>query len=247
MNSNSVSCYLSSDVSDLHHGFHSQNCYRPQRSCEGYVFTRVCQSFRSQGGELSQHALQVVSQHALQWGMCYPSMHCRWYPSMPCSRGVCSWGSLLWGLPAPRGCLLPGGCVCVDPPPKADGYCCGWYTSYWSAFLLNCYRPQRSCEGYVFTRVCQSFRSQGGELSQHALQVVSQHALQWGMCYPSMHCRWYPSMPCSRGVCSWGGLLWGLPAPRGCLLPGGCVCVDPPRKQMATVADGTHPTGVHSC
>ena len=38
--------------------------------CEGYVFTPVCQSFCSQGGVVSQHALQVsrrgvVSQHDL--------------------------------------------------------------------------------------------------------------------------------------------------------------------------------------
>ena len=63
------------------------------------------------------------------------------------------------------------------------------------------YRPQRSCEGYVFTRVCDS----------------------------------------SQGEC----LL------RGGLLPGGG-CSEGgvethPRKQMATVADGTHPTGMHSC
>ena len=58
-------------------------CYCPQRSCEGYVFTRVCDSVHR--------------------GVCYPSMHCRWHPSMPCSRspgrvcsgGVCSGGCLL--------------------------------------------------------------------------------------------------------------------------------------------------------
>ena len=37
--------------------------YRPQRSCEGYVFTGVCLSTE---GVLSQHALQVVFQHSLQ-------------------------------------------------------------------------------------------------------------------------------------------------------------------------------------
>ena len=55
------------------------------------------------------------------------------------------------------------------------------------------------------------------------------HSVHGGVCYPS---RWYPSMPCSRGeggACSGG--LWR---------PG-------PRKQTATVADGTHPTGMHSC
>ena len=45
-----------------------------------------------------------------------------------------------------------------------------------SSITLYFYRPQRSCEGYVFTGVCLS--TVGGVLSQHALQVVSQHALQ---------------------------------------------------------------------
>ena len=51
---------------------------------------------------------------------------------------------------------------------------------------------------------------------------------------------------CSRGVCSRRGLLLGgllpvgVPAPRGSVEP-------PPQKQTATVADGTHPTGIHSC
>ena len=57
-------------------------------------------------------------------------------------------------------------------------------------------------------------------VSQHALQVVSQHALQ----------------QVSRGV----------PVPGKCLLLGGLLN-PPPHQQMATVADGTHPTGMHSC
>ena len=58
-------------------------------------------------------------------------------------------------------------------------------------------------------------------------------------------------MPCSRSL---GG---GLSAPRGCLLmEGACsggvpasggAMKTPPQKQMATVADGTHTTGMHSC
>ena len=37
-----------------------------------------------------------------------------------------------------------------------------------------------------------------------------------------MHCRWYPSMPCSRGVCSWGGVPGpGGSAPGGVSFPGG--------------------------
>ena len=55
----------------------------------------------------------MVSQHDLQQGGA-------------CSRGgVCSGGS------APGG--LPGG---VETPPKADGYYCRRYASYWNAFLL---------------------------------------------------------------------------------------------------------------
>ena len=71
-----------------------------------------------------------------------------------------------------------------------------------------------------------------------------------GVCYSNMHCRWYPSMPCSRGcllpggASSWGVYFGGMPAPWG-LLPG--VHGDPHRKQMATVANGTHLTGMHSC
>ena len=106
--------------------------YRPQRSCEGYVFTRVCQSFCSQGGEV-----------------CYPSMHCRWYPSMPCSRGMCSGGCLLQGVPALGG---------VETPLKADGYCCGQYASYWNAFLLNTsFTMSTKCYENSFFKLSYSF------------------------------------------------------------------------------------------
>ena len=74
----------------------------------------------------------------------------------------------------------------------------------------------------------------GGWLSQHAL-----------------HGGGYPSMPCMGG-CLLGGGLCGL-----LLWPSGVVAfcygllvergLDPPPQQMATVANGTHPTGMHSC
>ena len=85
----------------------------------------------------------------------YPSMHCRWYPSMPCSRGVCypsmpcSRGMLSQHALQQEGCLLPGG-VCSRGVPclggfaqrvpggdPQDGHCCGWYASYWNAFLSS--------------------------------------------------------------------------------------------------------------
>ena len=66
-----------------------------------------------------------------------------------------------------------------------------------------------------------------------------------------------PGGGCSEGVCSWGCLLQGdsafgrMPASGGCLLGGsasrwGCV-ETPQKKQTATVADSTHPAGMHSC
>ena len=132
-----------------------------------------------------------------------------------------------------------------------------WHSKQWSYMITFTvfprtfnYRPQRSCEGYVFTRVCHSVHGGGGipaciaVVSQHALQqegVVSQHALQQG------------------GACSEGCLLPGGVCSGGCLLPGGLLlgvwgsapgglvvcswgwgCGTPrPRKQTATVADGT--------
>ena len=69
------------------------------------------------------------------------------------------------------------------------------------------YRPQQSCEGYVFTPVCDSVH-RGDVLSQHALQVVSQHALQQGGACSFGGCL-------LQGVCSLGGASSGESAPRG--------------------------------
>ena len=92
------------------------HCYRPQRSCEGYVFTPVCQSFCSQGG-LPQCMLgcnppepgtpppgsrQPPHQHPLE-------------QTPPRTRH-----------PPDQAPTLP-----------ADGYCCGRYASYWNAFLFQ--------------------------------------------------------------------------------------------------------------
>ena len=69
--------------------------------------------------------------------------------------GVCSQGGCL----VSGGCLLPGGawslggCLVLGGawwrPP--DGYCCGWYASYWNAFLL--------CKILLLVRICQDLDS----------------------------------------------------------------------------------------
>ena len=59
----------------------------------------------------------------------YPSMHCRWYPSMPCNMGLC-----YLSMPCSRGSAPRGA---WRPPQEADGNCCGWYASYWNAFLFE--------------------------------------------------------------------------------------------------------------
>ena len=121
--------------------------------CEGYVFTRVCQSFCSGGGEGGVPACSaggipaylaglgggVVSQHALQ-------------VSRPTPRREVE-GSGLGGLQAhTQGGLqahtlggvsrpTPSGvsqhALRQTPHPPADGYCHGCYASCWNAFLLH--------------------------------------------------------------------------------------------------------------
>ena len=72
-------------------------------------------------------------------------------------------------------------------------------------------------QGNIFIGVCQEFCSQGGCL------VPGGCLLPGGVSAPG-----------------------GVPAPRGCLVPGGCLVETPPGG-TATAADGTHPTGMHSC
>ena len=97
------------------------NIYRLQRSCEGYVFTRVCDSVHRRDAIPAYIAVGI---RACLWGVY--------------SGGVCSGGCLLWGVSAPGGACSGGHLLwgCRDPP-KADGYCCGRYASYWKAFLFH--------------------------------------------------------------------------------------------------------------
>ena len=83
--------------------------YRPQRSCEGYVFTRVCHSVR--GGVPGRG-------------------------EVPGPGGSAPGGCLLPGGCLVQGGMLRG-VVCTEADlPGRDGYCCGRYASYWIAFLL---------------------------------------------------------------------------------------------------------------
>ena len=112
---------------------------------------------------------------------------------------------------------------------------------------LSFYRPQRNCEGYVFTCVRQSFCPQEGRHPSMHCRCYPSMPCSRG-CYPSIHCRCHPSMPRSRGGVPAPG---GMPAQGGCLIqgvpaPGGCM-ETPPRKQTATVAYSMHPTGMHYC
>ena len=104
-------------------------------------------------------------------------------------------------------------------------------------FRAPFYRPQRSCEGYVFTGVCLS-TGRGGMSGRGVPGPGGCLVLE--------------------GVCAWSR---GVPAPRGCLLPGrggawsrggGGVGIPAyteadPAGETTTAADGTHPTGMHSC
>ena len=124
--------------------------------CEGYVFTRVCLSMEG-GGVVSQHALQVASQHALQVSRPTPKGELQGSgPGSPGPHpgGVEGLGGLevyTWrGAPGPHlGGCIPSHTEADLPPP--DGYCCGWYTSYWNAFLFLLKFIGRSVYNLIFT------------------------------------------------------------------------------------------------
>ena len=85
--------------------------YRPQRSCEGYVFTGVCLSTEG-------------------WG-CLPQ-YMLWYP--PRSRHPLPGQTpRSQSRHAPPGSRHPPR---ADTPPPRYGHCCGRYASYWNAFLF---------------------------------------------------------------------------------------------------------------
>ena len=110
------------------------HCYRPQRSCEGYVFTPVCHSVH-RGVCLSAcwHTTtpgadtpleQTLARPGTPPGSRHPPEQTPWDQAPPRSRHPPGPGT-------PRGVDPPG---TRHPPPSADGYCCGRYASYWNAF-----------------------------------------------------------------------------------------------------------------
>ena len=142
--------------------------YRPQRSCEGYVFTPVCDSV--DGGSVCLSACWYI--HPLEadtprgrhppgtrhfpwkqtpsWGQTPTgSRHPLWKQTPPGSRHHPWEQTPPWDQTPPdtrppwkqtpqgAGNSPPGGRQTPAPPPLGDGHCCGWYASYWNAFLFN--------------------------------------------------------------------------------------------------------------
>ena len=141
--------------------------YRPQRSWGKVMFLRVCDSVhRGRGWYPSMHCRWYPSMPCSSSPGGYPSMPCRFPGPHPGGklRGLAGGGSpgphprgklRVWpggfsrptlgggsSRPTPGGISrpTPGGSpgphpgVCGRP---TNGYCCGWYASYWNAFLLH--------------------------------------------------------------------------------------------------------------
>ena len=115
--------------------------------------------------------------------------------------------------------------------------------------IVNCfcsrnhYRPQRSCEGYVFTPVCHSVHRRGVCLSACWDTISPEQTPPWTRHTPRDQAPLEqtppppgPGSPQSRPPLGADTPREQTPLPR----PG------TPR-QTTTVADGTHPTGMHSC
>ena len=106
--------------------------------------------------------------------------------------------------------------------------------------MIYIYRPQRSCEGYVFTgMLCLS--TGGGGWSGGVPGPREGGASSWGV--PGLGVCSGGCLARGAGVCS-GGVVWSqggwYPSMYWARPP-------PPPREMATAADGTHPTAMHSC
>ena len=100
--------------------------------CEGYVFTPVCHSVhrgvclgRGLGG-LPEGGVQAQA-----LGVSRPRPRgCPGQDPGGAGPGLGQGGPG----PGPRGCVSQH--ALWQTPPPADDYCCGWYASYWNAFLF---------------------------------------------------------------------------------------------------------------
>ena len=89
------------------------------------VFAEICfmAQFHNKLGSINSNSTVCVD--TLIWGCFF----CLLPGGVPGLGGTWSGRTLVTGGAWSRG--VPGG----DPPQ--DGYCCGWYISYWKAFLFN--------------------------------------------------------------------------------------------------------------
>ena len=111
------------------------------------------------------------------------------------------------------------------------------YTKSIIAHNVASYRPQRSCEGYVFTGVCLSTGGVGVSASVHAgIPPPQADTFQSRHTPPPEQ-----TPPQSRHPQSTPP---GTDTPSRADTPRSR---HPPPRDMATAVDGTHPTGMHSC
>ena len=105
-------------------------------------------------------------------------------------------------------------------------------------FMHFFYRPQRSCEGYVFTGVCLSTRGVGVSASVHAgIPLPKSRHPQEADTPPRADTPQKQTPPPRADTPQKQTPTKSRHPPKE---------ADPPR-DTATAADGTHPTGMHSC
>ena len=103
----------------------------------------------------------------------------------------------------PPGRHLPGQTL---PPP--NGYCCGWYTSYWNAFLFHTRLSVYSGRVYVA----------GGHVWQGGACVAGGHEWQEGHAWWQGARAWQGGMNGRRGMHGGRGCAWW----EACLVGGVC-------------------------
>ena len=106
------------NIQSMCHKVENSRCCRPQRSCEGYVFTGVCLSTR--GGVVCLIAYWDTTPN--------PQVDTPWEQTPPRSRAP--------EQTPPGSRHSPAADTPQSRHPPRDGHFCGWYASYWNAFLL---------------------------------------------------------------------------------------------------------------